>query len=89
MTEESLSWYWWAGFTGDVQEDALYALGEFTTREEAIAAGRAKMPDVDGNTFFHIVEAQFGELDPDLPDFQPFAATRGHEIIETEEPPMK
>lgn len=79
-------WYWWAGFDADVEHEGLYALGDYRTRDEAIAAGRASLPDIDGNTFFHIIEAQFGEYDEDedgapLDDYQPFGATRNHEII--------
>lgn len=79
-------WYWWAGFNGDVECEASYALGEFATRDEAISAGMAEMPDGDGNSFFHIIEAQFGDDEPGehngYADVIPFKATRNHEIIE-------
>lgn len=78
-------WYWWAGFHGDVEHEGLYTLGEFNTRDEAIAAGRAELPDLDGYEFFHIVEAQFADTiagsDDDPDDFQPFGAARNAEII--------
>jgi hypothetical protein len=79
-------WYWWAGFHADVEYEGLYALGEFATRDQAITAGMAEMPDVDGNYFFEIVEAQFAddatydEFDPD--EFQPFGAIRNKELID-------
>lgn len=83
-------WYWWAGYNGEVDGEGLYALGDFPSREEAIAAGQANMPDIDGNMSFHIIEAQFGaaEVDEDgvlLDDFVPFSNTRNHVIIEAKE----
>jgi hypothetical protein len=80
MAEER--WFWWAGLDGDVECENNYCFGEFGTRNEAIEAGRAAMPDVDGNTFFHIIEATFGVQVREGDDFQPFGATRNHEIIE-------
>ena len=50
-------WFWWAGFDGEVECEGLYTLGEFDTRDEAIAAGMAGLPDVDGNSFFHIIDS--------------------------------
>lgn len=88
MMSAEKRWFWWAGLDGEVECEGLYRFGEFETRDEALSAGREAMPDVDGNTFFHVVEAQFadklagGDDDPD--DFQPFAAMRNHELIEQE-----
>ena len=76
------AWEWWAGYHGDVECEGVYTIGSFQSREAAIAAGLAEMPDADGNAFFHIVEARSSTAAKhEGADVVPFTHKRHHEII--------
>lgn len=77
------NWEWWAGYHRDVEYEGAYNVGCFLTRQEAIDAGRAEMPDRDGNSFFHIIEARSStDKRYEGDDFVPFTHSRNAEIID-------
>lgn len=57
---------WHVGSAWSVEDDALYDIGDFATRDEAIAAG---MRDTDPGGHFYIIEASLAEHEQD--DFDP------------------
>lgn len=78
--EDDAKWLWWAGTADAVNDDAIYDLGSFATRDAAIAAAiRDTMP---GDRSY-IVEALTGdrEEDRDEDDRIPFLSTRNAECI--------
>lgn len=67
-------WRWYAGSTDSVEEDALYNLCDWATRDEAIAAG---LRDTPAGGRFYIIEAVCSGEEPDDPDYGiPFVATQ-------------
>lgn len=73
-------WQWWAGSYGSVEYEDHYDLGEFATREEAIAAGRKEWP----GRAFHIVEARSStaaKYGDGSHDTVPFKKTRNREFV--------
>lgn len=72
-------WQWWAGFYDEVQEDGSYSLGEFNTREEAIAAG---LRDTVRGQRFHIIEARSSQsMKYEGADIVPFLRKRNAEVL--------
>lgn len=83
---KSDGWEWWAGYADEVECEGSYTIGSYATREEAIAAGTAEMPDGEGNTHFMIIEAVLDpDGDPDVDEVIPFISSRNEETIHTGE----
>ncbi|WP_010545918.1 hypothetical protein [Sphingomonas elodea] len=75
-------WLWWVGDQDSVEQDALYNIGSYATREAAIAAG---LRDEDDGGFY-IIEARTSgdEDDRDEDDREPFIEARNMEFINRE-----
>lgn len=72
-------WQWWAGEVGDVDADGVYAIGEFPTREAAIAAVHREYP---AGTDFYVIEARSSEaMEHEQADMIPFLRTRNRELL--------
>lgn len=80
-------WRWWAGSHGDIECENIYELGDFATREDAIAAAvEANLGSEDTRTddehpLFYVIEAQLADADPAIADWVPFLASRNKSLF--------
>ncbi|KUO53163.1 MAG: hypothetical protein APF82_00820 [Sphingomonadales bacterium BRH_c42] len=74
-------WQWWIGSYGNVEYEDAFELGDFTSRDEAIEAGRKEWP----GKVFYIVEARTStaaKYADGSYDVVPFCRQRNRELIE-------
>lgn len=76
-------WFWIVGSMESVAYDGVYDGGEFETRDDAIAGGRAAFP---GESFW-IIHATYGDPSPDDEPRDPecaipFADSEQEDLIE-------
>lgn len=79
QNKQATAWQWWATPRAAYHEGE-WTLGEFSTREEAVAAG---MEATEHGEFFYVVEARSSTAKKhEGAEIVPFVATRNLEIIE-------